>query len=131
MYFLFGGRRKSARRGTDKNAFIFVDQYQPWLLTAALLLVTLSIADGWFTLHLIERGAYELNPIMAWVLSHGTWPFMIVKFLFTYVAVLILLVFHNFYFRPLRTKVKTIIPAFIVVFTAVLGWQLFMNSLIN
>jgi hypothetical protein len=131
MYFFFGGRRKFTRRGNDKQEYIYVDQYHPWLLVAIMLLVILSISDGLFTLHLIDRGAYELNPIMAWFLDLGTWPFMIVKFLFTCLAILILLVFNNFYFRPLRIRVKTIIPTFIVVFMAVLCWQLFLNSLVN
>jgi hypothetical protein len=131
MYFLFGGRRKSPRRGNDKKEFIYVDQYHPWLLVAIMLVVILSISDGLFTLHLIDRGAYEVNPVMAWFLGLGTWPFMIAKFLFTCLAILILLVFHNFYFRPLRIHVKTIIPTCIVVFMAVLCWQLFLNSLVN
>ena len=61
-YFLFGGRRKSTRRGGDQKDFIYVDQYHPWLLVAVLLVVILSISDGLFTLHLIGRGAYEKTP---------------------------------------------------------------------
>ena len=87
-----------------------------WLLI--LIVVILSISDGLFTLHLIGRGATEENPIMAWFLNLGTWSFMIAKFLLTCSAILILLVFHNVYFRPLRIQVKTIIPAFLVVFVA-------------
>jgi hypothetical protein len=88
-------------------------------LVIILLVVILSISDGLFTLHLIERGAYEENPVMAWFLNLGTWPFMIAKFLLTCSAILILLVFHNFYFRPLRLKVKTLIPVFAAVFVGV------------
>jgi hypothetical protein len=72
--------------------------------------VILSISDGLFTLHLIERGATEENPVMAWFLSHGPWPFMIAKFILSSSAVIILLVFNNVYFRPLRIRVKTLIP---------------------
>jgi hypothetical protein len=128
---LFGGRRKSTRRGNDQKEFIYVDQYHPWLLVAIMVLAILSISDGLFTLHLIERGANEENPVMAWFLNLGTWPFMIAKFLLTCSAILILLVFHNVYFRPLRIKVKTIIPAFIAVFMAVLCWQLLLDYLMN
>lgn len=130
-FFLFGGRRKSTRRGNDKKEFIYVDQYHPWLLVAILIVVILSISDGLFTLHLIGRGATEENPIMAWFLNLGTWSFMIAKFLLTCSAILILLVFHNVYFRPLRIQVKTIISAFLVVFVAVLCWQIFLDILMN
>jgi hypothetical protein len=72
-YFLLGGRRKSARRGSDKRQFIYVDQYRPWLLVAIMLLAILSLSDGLFTLHLIQRGANEVNPVMAWFLNLGAW----------------------------------------------------------
>jgi hypothetical protein len=76
-YFLLGGRRKSARRGSDQKEFIYVDQYHPSLLVAIMLLAILSISDGLFTFHPIERGATEENPFMAWFLTHGAWHFMI------------------------------------------------------
>ena len=130
-YFLFGGRRKSTRRGGDQKEFIYVDQYHPWLLVAILLVVILSISDGLFTLHLIGRGAYEENPVMAWFLKLGTWPFMIAKFFLTCGAILIMLVFHNVYFYPLRFKVKFLIPVFAAVFVGVISWQVFLNYLMN
>ena len=130
-YFLFGGHRKSTRRGGDHKEFIYVDQYHPWLLVAILLVVILSISDGLFTLHLIGRGAYEVNPVMAWFLNLGTWPFMIAKFLFTCSAILIMLVFHNVYFHPLRLKVKILIPIFAAVFVGVISWQVFLNYLMK
>jgi len=130
-YFLFGGRRKSTRRGNDQKEFIYVDQYHPWLLVTILLVVILSISDGLFTLHLIERGAYEENSVMAWFLNFGSWPFMIAKFLFTCCAILVMLVFHNVYFPPLRIKVKTLIPVFAAVFFGVISWQVFLNYLMN
>jgi hypothetical protein len=130
-YFLFGGRRRSARRDSDRKEYIYVDQYRPWLLVAIMLLAILSLSDGLFTLHLIERGATEENPVMAWFLSHGPWPFMIAKFILTSAAVIILLVFNNVYFRPLRIRVKTLIPAFAAVFVAVLFWQLILKALLE
>jgi len=92
-----------------------------------MLIAVLSLSDGLFTLHLIERGATEENPVMAWFLNLGAWPFMTAKFLLTTSAILILLVFHNVYFRPLRIQVKTLIPASAVAFFAVLLWQLLLN----
>ena len=66
-----------------------------------MLFAILSISDGLFTLNLIERGATEENPVLAWFLSLGAWPFMVAKFILTSSAIIILLVFHNVYFRPL------------------------------
>jgi hypothetical protein len=68
---------------------------------------------------------------MAWFLNLGAWPFMTAKFLLTSSAIIILLVFHNVYFRPLRIQVKTLIPASAAAFLLVLLWQLILNVLIN
>jgi hypothetical protein len=130
-FFLLGGRRKFARRDADKKEFIYVDQYRPWLLVTIMFLAILSLSDGLFTLHLIERGATEENPIMAWFLNQGPRPFMIANSILTSSAIIILLVFHNVYFRPLRIQVKTLIPAFGAVFVVVLFWQLILNVLIK
>jgi hypothetical protein len=62
---------------------------------------------------------------MAWFLSRGAWPFMIAKLILTSSAVLILIVFHNYYFRPLP-----LIPASAAAFLAVLAWQLVLDILI-
>jgi len=130
-FFLLGGRRKSARRDTDKKDFIYVDQYRPWLLVVIMLLAILSISDGLFTLHLVECGATEESPVMVWFLSQGPWSFMIAKFIFTSSAIMILLVFHNVYFRPLRIQVKTLIPASGAVFVVVLFWQMILSVLMK
>ena len=96
-----------------------------------MLIAVLSLSDGLFTLHLIERGATEENPVMAWFLNLGAWPFMTAKFLLTSSAIIILLVFHNVYFRPLRIQVKTLIPASAAAFLLVLFWQLLLNTWLN
>lgn len=113
---------------------MYVDQYRPWLLVAIMLLAILSLSDGLFTLHLIERGATEENPIMAWFLNLGAWPFMTARFILNSSAIIILLVFHNFYFRPLPIQVKILVsppPPPCSWLSCVLFWQLFLNLLIN
>ena len=130
-FFLLGGRRKSARRGGDKKEFIYVDQYRTWLLFVIILLLILSISDGLFTLHLIDLGAIEKNPLMAYFLSLGAWPFMIAKFILTCSGILVLLVFHNFYSGLLRIHIISVIPAFVAIFLFVPFWQLFLHILTN
>jgi len=124
---IFGGRRISARRDTDKTDFIFVDRYSPWLLVVIVLLLILSLADAFFTLYLIEHGAVEINPIMAYFLNLGPWPFIFSKYFITCSGILCLLVVHNLYFKPLRLHVKRIFPAFILIFLLIIGWQIYLN----
>jgi hypothetical protein len=128
-YMIFGGRRFYARRDSDKTDFIFVDRYSPWLLVVIVLLIILSLADAFFTLYLIEHGATEINPIMAYFLSLGIWAFIFSKYFITCSGILCLLVAHNLYFKPLRMHVKSIFPAVILIFLLIIGWQIYLNSI--
>jgi Domain of unknown function (DUF5658) len=130
-YLIFGGRRMSARRDADKNYYIFVDRYRPWLLMLIVLLIILSLADAFFTLYLIDHGATEINPIMAYFLSLGPWPFIFSKYFLTCSGIICLLVAHNLYFKPLRLHVKRIFPASIIIFLLVIGWQIYLNYIRN
>jgi hypothetical protein len=65
------------------------NQYHPKLLVPILLFAIFSISDGIFTLHLIEHGAIEKNPLMAWFVSLGTTLYFTAKFLLTCTPVLI------------------------------------------
>jgi hypothetical protein len=130
-YLIFGGKRMSARRNADKNYFIFVDRYSPWLLMLIVLLIMLSLADAFFTLYLIDHGATEINPIMAYFLSMGPLPFIFSKYFLTCSGIICLLVAHNLYFKPLRLHVKRIFPAFIIIFLLVIGWQVYLNYIRN
>jgi len=130
-FFLFGGRRKSARRDLDKKEFIYVDQYHPLLLVAILLLVILSISDALLALNLIAHGATEKNPIMSYFLNQGVGPFIIAKLILTCSGILIILLFHKYFFRPLGIHVKVIIPASLATFAVVVCWQIYLKYLIN
>ena len=71
-YLLFNGRRERFRRDEDKGkAFIF-DRYNQKLFLAITAILILSITDAVLTLVIIQRGARELNPVMAYFLEHGT-----------------------------------------------------------
>jgi hypothetical protein len=83
--------------------------------------------DAFFTLYLIEHGATEINPIMAYFLNLGPWPFIFIKYFLTCAGILCLLVAHNLYFKPLRMHVKSIFPAFIFIFLLIISWQIYLN----
>jgi hypothetical protein len=63
-YGSFNPRRRAPRR-VDERALIGVDWHHPQWLAIAILIVVLSCADALLTLMLVERGAYEANPLMA------------------------------------------------------------------
>ena len=124
-YLLFGGQRKMIRRGEDKQQMTILDNYSPRLLTFALIILILSLADGFFTLHLTDHGAIEANPVMAYFLDLSPWAFMSVKYLLTSLSVICFLILNNLYIKPFGIRVGRIFPAIIAVFLVVVFWQFF------
>ncbi len=124
-YLLFGGRRKMIRRSEDQQRLIILDNYSPRLLVFVLIILTLSLVDGFFTLHLANDGAVELNPVMAYFLDLSPWAFMSVKYLLTSLSVICFLILNNLYFKPFGIRVDRIFPAIIAVFLVVVFWQFF------
>ena len=68
-YLLFGGKRKEIRRNEDKKELGLVDHYNPKFLIMTVSILVLSLADGFFTLYLMDYGAYELNPVMDYLIK--------------------------------------------------------------
>ena len=124
-YLLFGGQRKMIRRSEDKQQMIILDNYSPRLLTFVLIILTLSLADGFFTLHLTDHGAIEANPVMAYFLDLSPWAFMSVKYLLTSLSVICFLILNNLYIKPFGIRVGSLFPAIIAVFLVVIFWQFF------
>ena len=124
-YLLFGGRRKMIRRSEDQQRMIILDNYSPGLLAFVLIILTLSLVDGFFTLHLTNDGAEELNPVMAYFLDLSPWAFMSVKYLLTSLSVICFLILNNLYIKPFGIRVGSLFPAIIAVFLVVIFWQSF------
>lgn len=60
----FSPRRKGARRDGE-TTFSSVDWHHPQWLAVAIITLLLSVGDALLTLELLQRGAYEANPLMA------------------------------------------------------------------
>jgi hypothetical protein len=89
---LFGflrSRRREHRRSCEDEP-IFIDWHHPWLFFLAVGTMLLSCLDAFFTLQLLDRGAIEVNPVMAMAINHGTLVFTASKLLMTGVGLLML-----------------------------------------
>ena len=125
-YLLYNGRRERFRRDEDRGkAFIF-DRYNQNLFLAITTILILSILDAVLTLVVIQRGASELNPVMAYFLQHGTLTFIVAKYALTSIGVLILLIFKNVFLTKLKIYTHSLFPCVIFVFIAVIAWELFL-----
>ena len=82
-------RRRGPRRACE-NEPVFTDYHHPWLFFLATGIMLMNCFDAFFTLQLLDRGAMEVNPIMAAVIGKSTSTFAITKMLLTSLALLML-----------------------------------------
>ncbi len=87
FYGFLRSRRRQPRRECESEP-LFTDYHHPWLFFLATSIMVLSFADAVFTLALIERGAVEINPVMAAVINKGTQAFAMLKMLMTSIGIL-------------------------------------------
>jgi len=125
-YFLVNGRRESARRTEDKTSYFFFDRYSQGMFTAITAILMLSIVDGLLTLLLIERGASELNPVMAYFLEYGPLSFITAKYVLTSFGVFLLLIFKNVFINPISIYTQSLFAPVIFTFGTVIVWELWL-----
>ena len=96
-------RRHAVRRDADAEP-IFTDWHHPWLFFLATGIMVMSSLDAFFTLQLLDRGAYEANPVMASVMDSGTAAFAASKMALTGFGILALVFLSRTrFFNMLRT----------------------------
>lgn len=87
------GFMRSRRRDTRRVAEVeplFTDWHHPWLFFLATGIMLMSATDAFLTLQLLDRGAIEINPVMAAVIGKSTLTFAVTKMLLTGFCVLAL-----------------------------------------
>ena len=123
---LFGGRREFIRRRADRQRIACVDRYQSSLFGIIVLILLLSVTDAILTILLISHGAVEINPIMAFYLELGPYPFLFVKYALTSVGLLILLVFRSRFLESMRMQTGTFLYVVLAAFLGVVSWEIFL-----
>ena len=99
---LFGGKRENIRRQEDKRRIFYVDHYSSGLFFIIVVILFLSVIDSLLTLSLLNHGAYETNPVMAFFLKFGPYPFFASKYLLTILPVICLLMYRNIVIRIVK-----------------------------
>ena len=120
-------RRTHVRRLADRRTIVQLDLYNEPLLIAITLVLLLSIADAFMTLILIQNGAIEMNPVMAFFLNSGPFAFVMVKYLMTALSVVIVVALHYVCVPYLRFFVRDLITLFAGGFAAVVSWEVFLT----
>ena len=125
-YYLINGHRESARREEDRTRVFFFDRYNQRIFVAITAILMLSIFDALLTLILIEKGASELNPVMAFFLEYGPLPFIIAKYILTSFGVVLLLIVKNVFINKISMHAHSLFTCVIVAFSSVIIWELYL-----
>jgi hypothetical protein len=94
--------------------------------TIIVLILAFSLTDAFLTLWLVDSGATEINPIMAYFLTHGPGVFIGMKYLFTCCSVVILVVCSNIFLRRVGIYIRTIITSILMLFSSVIAWEIYL-----
>ena len=121
-----GGKRENNRRREDQHKIFCADRYSQKLFGAIILILFLSVADALLTLFLIDHGATEINPIMAYYLNVGPYTFFSIKYALTAVAVLVLLFCQNIFLRSLKIYTRSLFYFIAAAFMTVVAWELYL-----
>jgi Domain of unknown function (DUF5658) len=121
--FFFGSltpRRRGNRRGEAVDGLL--DWHEPHLLFLAIMILLMSVTDAFLTLTLINEGANEANPIMAFLLERTPRLFITAKMLLTGGGIVVLVALARArVFRVIRISI--IIHWFMLGYVALLAYE--------
>ena len=118
-YYLLGGRRRSVRRVGDSTA-VYVDRIGQTVSILLLLIFFFHCLDAILTLDHLGRGGKELNPLMDYLIRHGTGTFVLAKLAMAAVGLWFLGVHKNFPF------VRKGIAFLFILYAFVIGYQMLL-----
>ena len=117
------GRRRDFRRISDRYYGGYVDRHEIELWLAVLGILVLSLTDAALTLTLLQKGAIELNTLMAVLINTDVQLFIASKLAITGLALMLLLIHAKFrIFRYM--KVSFLIYFFLSLYTLLIAYEL-------
>jgi len=91
-----------------------------------LTILSLSIIDGFLTLHLLNMGAEEINPVMRYFLRFGSMPFFLAKYTMSVIALTFLLVHKNYYLFHTHIKTESAFTAISLLYVILVVYELIL-----
>jgi hypothetical protein len=122
--------RREEEREEDAEQGFYTDKYEKWMGVCAITIILLSAADAFFTLNIIKGGGTEENPFMLALLEINTQAFLVIKMAITTICVLFILVHSHFYVLKV-IPVKAILKGILLIYTLLIGYELFLLSIIT
>ena len=120
------GKRRIIRRQEDRGRIFFVDQYRSILFVTIVAILFLCVIDAILTIILLNRGAYETNPIMAYLLDIGPYAFFIPKYAITIISTFGLFLFRDIVIRRLNLSTQSILYLIVWIYAGVVAWEFYL-----
>jgi len=118
--YTFLGRRRNFRRKPDQKRGGYTDCYSERLFFILILIVGLNILDSFFTLIILDRGGWEVNPIVRSVIELYGDGFCVWKFFIISISLVFLCLHSNF------GGVRSLIKVTGFIYFAVVLYQIFL-----
>jgi hypothetical protein len=120
------GQIEFIRRKEDRNKIFYVDRYSPALFGMIVTILFLSAIDALLTLLLLNHGAYEINPIMAYYLRIGPYAFLAVKYALTSIGVIFFVILRNTFLKSIKVYTDTLFYFVLAAFMTVVAWEFYL-----
>lgn len=121
LFGFFRSRRRDSRRVGELDP-LFTDYHHPWLFFLAIGIMLMSCLDAFMTLQLLDRGATEVNPVMALVIGKSTATFAVTKMLLTSIAILTLVFLARAVFMK-RIRAGLLLTFFFSVYAVLVCYE--------
>jgi len=118
--YTFLGRRRNLRRKPDQERGGYTDCYSEGLFFTLISIVALNILDSLFTLIILDRGGWEVNPIVRSAIELYGDGFFIWKFFIISISLVFLCLHSNF------GGVRRLIKVAGFIYTIVVLYQIFL-----
>jgi hypothetical protein len=126
QYLFLKGQREFIRRKEDRDKIFYVDRYSSALFGVIVTILFLSAIDALLTLLLLNHGAYEINPIMAYYLRVGPYTFLAVKYALTSIGVVFFVILRNTFLKSIKIYTDTLFYFVLAAFMTVVAWEFYL-----
>jgi ABC-type amino acid transport system permease subunit len=124
IYGSFNPRRLGSRREGEQS-FAAVDWHHPQWLAVAMLTLLMCVADALLTITLLQRGAYEANPLMEPLVDGSPLVFATIKFGLTATGLVVLILLARVrLFR--NVPVAFVLYAVLAAYAVLIGYELWL-----
>ena len=119
---LLGRRRELRRDGNEAVAVEQLDLYPKRFMAIAVAIMLLCLMDAFNTLHLLDRGAREVNPMMDLLIQQGPQLFILCKLLLTSFGMIMLMAYHDTKIS-IGIRVRTLLYGILCCYAALILYQ--------